>query len=32
VNRTIDLINQHDPDLVYFDDTALPLWPISDAG
>lgn len=32
LNRTIDLINQYDPDLVYFDDTALPLWPISDAG
>jgi alpha-L-fucosidase len=31
-NRTIDLINQHNPDLVYFDDTVLPLWPISDAG
>ncbi len=31
-NRTIDLINQHQPDLLYFDDTALPLWPVSDAG
>ena len=31
-NRTIDLINEYDPDLVYFDDTALPLWPVSDAG
>lgn len=31
-NRTIDLINQHHPDLLYFDDTALPLWPVSDAG
>jgi alpha-L-fucosidase len=31
-DRTIDLINQADPDLVYFDDTALPLWPVSDAG
>lgn len=31
-NRTMDLINQHKPDLVYFDDTALPLWPVSDAG
>jgi len=31
-NRTIDLINSYDPDLVYFDDTALPLWPASDAG
>jgi alpha-L-fucosidase len=32
LNRTIDLIDKYDPDLVYFDDTALPLWPISDAG
>ena len=31
-DRTIDLINQHKPDLVYFDDTTLPLWPESDAG
>lgn len=31
-NRTIDLINKYHPDLVYFDDTALPLYPISDAG
>jgi alpha-L-fucosidase len=31
-NRTIDLINSYDPDLVYFDDTALPLWPVSDVG
>ena len=31
-NRTMDLINKYDPDLVYFDDTALPLWPVSDAG
>ena len=31
-NRTIDLINRYQPDLVYFDDTALPLWPVSDAG
>ncbi|MEO5681527.1 MAG: alpha-L-fucosidase [Chitinophagaceae bacterium] len=32
LNRTIDLINQYNPDLVYFDDTALPLWPVNDAG
>jgi len=32
LNRTIDLINQYDPDLIYFDDTAVPLWPVSDAG
>ncbi|WDF57425.1 alpha-L-fucosidase [Mucilaginibacter sp. KACC 22063] len=31
-NRTIDLINKYEPDLVYFDDTVLPLWPVSDAG
>lgn len=32
LNRTIDLINRYNPDLIYFDDTALPLYPISDAG
>jgi alpha-L-fucosidase len=31
-NRTVDLINKYQPDLIYFDDTALPLWPVSDAG
>ncbi|PTY01376.1 alpha-L-fucosidase, partial [Opitutaceae bacterium EW11] len=31
-NRTADLINRYQPDLIYFDDTALPLWPASDAG
>ena len=31
-NRTVDLINKYSPDLIYFDDTALPLWPVSDAG
>ena len=31
-NRTMDLINKYRPDLLYFDDTALPLWPVSDAG
>jgi alpha-L-fucosidase len=31
-NRTIDLIDKYNPDMIYFDDTALPLWPISDAG
>lgn len=31
-NRTIDMINQFNPDLVYFDDTALPLWPVSNVG
>lgn len=31
-NRTMDLINIYNPDLLYFDDTALPLYPASDAG
>ena len=31
-NRTIDLLDTYEPDLIYFDDTALPLWPINDAG
>ncbi|MEX6686826.1 alpha-L-fucosidase [Danxiaibacter flavus] len=31
-NRTIELIDNYEPDLVYFDDTALPFYPISDAG
>lgn len=31
-NRTIDLINKYHPDLIYFDDTSLPLTPISDVG
>jgi alpha-L-fucosidase len=31
-DRTLDLINQHHPDLIYFDDTVLPLYPISDIG
>jgi alpha-L-fucosidase len=31
-NRTMDLIDKYQPDLIYFDDTALPLWPVSDAG
>lgn len=31
-NRTIQLINDYNPDIVYFDDTYLPLWPVSDAG
>ena len=32
LNRTIDLIDKYGPELIYFDDNALPLWPISDAG
>lgn len=31
-NRTVDLINRVQPDLIYFDDTILPLYPVSDAG
>jgi len=31
-NRTMDMINKYKPELLYFDDTALPLYPISDAG
>ncbi|MFG6414629.1 alpha-L-fucosidase [Roseateles sp. DC23W] len=30
--RTLDLLDQHRPELVYFDDTALPLWPVSPVG
>lgn len=30
--RTIDLIDQYNPDMLYFDDSQLPLWPISDVG
>src|SRR5574344_1297355 len=31
-NRTMDLINKYDPSIIYFDDTVLPLYPVSDAG
>jgi alpha-L-fucosidase len=31
-DRTRDLIDSYDPDLVYYDDTVLPLWPVSDVG
>lgn len=31
-NRTIDLINKYEPDVVYFDDSQLPMWPINNAG
>jgi alpha-L-fucosidase len=31
-NRTIDLVRKYKPDLLYFDDDTLPLWPVSDAG
>ena len=29
-NRTLDLINRYSPDVLYFDDTVLPFYPISD--
>lgn len=31
-NRTVDVINKYDPNVVYFDDTALPFCQISDEG
>lgn len=31
-NRTIELIDKYNPDLVYFDDDGLPFWQINDAG
>jgi alpha-L-fucosidase len=31
-DRTIELIDKYKPDLVYFDDTVFPLYPVSDAG
>jgi alpha-L-fucosidase len=31
-NRVADLIEQFNPDLLYFDDTVLPLYPVSDVG
>jgi alpha-L-fucosidase len=31
-NRTIDLINKYNPDVVFFDDSQFPLWPASDVG
>ncbi len=31
-NRTLDLINRYNPDLLYFDDTALPLSKVSNVG
>lgn len=30
--RTRELIDSYDPDMVYYDDTVLPLWPFSDVG
>ena len=31
-NRTLDVINRYDPDLLYFDVTGVPFYPFSDAG
>ena len=31
-NRTIDLIDKYEPELIYFDDSQLPFWPVSNAG
>lgn len=31
-NRTLDVIRRYNPDLLYFDVTVVPFWPISDAG
>ena len=31
-NRTIDAINRYNPDLIYFDVTVVPFYPVSDAG
>ncbi|HEY9197225.1 MAG TPA: alpha-L-fucosidase, partial [Mucilaginibacter sp.] len=30
--RTIELLDRYEPDVIYFDDTVLPLWPVSNAG
>lgn len=30
--RTLELLDRYQPELLYFDDTALPLWPASDVG
>ena len=31
-NRTIDLLDKYKPDLLYFDDTVLPIYPSTDIG
>lgn len=31
-NRTVDLINRYNPDMIYFDDSVLPFYPFSDVG
>ncbi len=32
LKRTIEMIDSYSPDMIYFDDTAAPLWPVSDVG
>lgn len=32
LKRVNTLIDNYDPDLIYFDDSVLPLWPVSDVG
>lgn len=32
LDRNIDVINKYNPDLIYYDDTSMPLWPVSDVG
>lgn len=31
-DRTVEMINKYNPDLVYFDDSVLPFWPINNTG
>ena len=31
-NRTMDMMNKFNPDLIYFDDSVLPFWPVSEVG
>lgn len=31
-NRNVDMINKYNPDMVYYDDTSMPLWPVSYQG
>lgn len=31
-NRTVDLVNRYHPDMLYFDDTVLPFYPVSNEG
>lgn len=30
--RTMDLIEKYEPEILYFDDTVLPFWPLNDTG